>query len=164
MRQELADTIALLEKTPEAVLHLREGLDGDELRARADDGTFSFVEHVCHLRDLEREGYGARIEKILSEELPALPDFDGASIAREGRYNEQPFDESMAQFTEARTRNAFALKDISDEQLSRRGLLEGVGEITLERLVALMREHDMTHREELRVLREQVLGRRSNGE
>jgi DinB superfamily len=163
MRQEIADIIAQLEETPEAVLRLREGLETDELKAKADDGTFSFVEHVCHLRDLEREGYGARIEKILSEELPGLPDFDGTALARERRYNEQPFEESMAQFAEARTRNAFALKGISDEQFARRGVLEGVGEVTLERLLALMREHDMTHREELRVLREQVLGRRAVG-
>lgn len=163
MRQQLADTIAQLEETPGVVLRLREGLEADELKARADDGAFSFVEHVCHLRDLEREGYGARIEKILSEELPPLADFDGAGVARERRYNEQPFDESMEQFKEARTRNAFVLKDISEEQLSRRGVFEGVGEITLERLVALMREHDMTHREELRVLREQVIGRREVG-
>jgi hypothetical protein len=164
MRQELADIIAQLEETPEAVRSLREGMEGEELRARADDGTFSFVEHVCHLRDLEREGYGARIEKILGEELPPLPDIDGTALARERRYNEQPFDESMAQFTEARTWNAFVLKGISDEQFSRRGVMEGVGEVSLERLVALIREHDMTHREELRVLREQVLRRRGNGE
>lgn len=161
MRQELVDIITFLEATPKAVRFLREGMDAEELKARADDGTFSFVEHACHLRDLEREGYGARIEKILSEELPPLPDFDGTGVARERRYNEQLFDESMAQFTEARTRNASVLKDISDEQLNRRGVLDGVGEITLEGLVALMREHDVTHREELRVLREQVLVRRA---
>ena len=161
MLQELEDIIARLEETPEALLRLREGLEADELRARADDGTFSFVEHVCHLRDLELEGYGARIEKILSEELPALPDIDGTRLARERHYNEQSFEESMTQFSEARTRNASVLKGVSDRQLNRRGILDGVGEVTLAGLAALMREHDATHREELRVLREQILGRRA---
>src|ERR671932_277057 len=93
MRQELADMIAFLAETPEAVRRLREGFEGDELRARADDGSFSIVEHVCHLRDIEREGYGSRIEKILGEESPTLADIDGAALARERCYNEQPFDE-----------------------------------------------------------------------
>ena len=67
--QELSEIIAFLEETPEAVRRLSEGLGADELRARADDGSFSFVEHACHLRDIEREGYGARIERILREGL-----------------------------------------------------------------------------------------------
>src|ERR671934_776615 len=88
MRQELADMIAFPAETPEPVRRLRDGFEGDELRARADDGSFSFVEHVCHLRDIEREGYGSRIEKILSEELPALEDLDGAALARERLYQD----------------------------------------------------------------------------
>ena len=72
MRQEISEIIASLAQTPEAVRRLREGIVADDLRMRADDGNFSFVEHVCHLRDIEREGYGARIERILNEESPSL--------------------------------------------------------------------------------------------
>ena len=45
-------------------------------------GAFSPVEHAWHLADLEREGYAVRIERLLNETAPALPDFDGARIAR----------------------------------------------------------------------------------
>src|SRR2546423_7958789 len=161
MRQELSDTIAFLEETPEAVRHLRDGFEGDELRARADDGSFSFVEHACHLRDIEREGYGARIEKILNEESPSLADLDGPKLAAERRYNEQRFEDGLEEFSEARSRNASALRALTDEQLGRRGVLEGVGEITLARLVSMMREHDAEHLRELKELRGQLLGRRS---
>jgi hypothetical protein len=162
MRQELSNIIAFLEETPEWVARLRDRLEADELRARADDGSFSFVEHVCHLRDIEREGYGARIKKILGEESPTLSDIDGAALARERRYNEQSFDESIRQFAEARLSNASVLRGVADEQLERSGVFEGVGVVTLERLVSMMYEHDRTHREELRSLREQLVGRRSN--
>src|SRR5919206_1155435 len=134
MRQEVSDIIAFLEETPEAVRRLREGFEGDELRARADDGTFSFVEHACHLRDIEREGYCARIEKILSEESPALADLDGPRLAAERRYNEQQFDDGLEEFASARGRSVSALRALTDEQLERRGVLEGVGEVTLARL------------------------------
>jgi hypothetical protein len=161
MRQELSDIIAFLEETPEAVRRLREGLAADDLRTRAEGGGFSFVETVCHLRDIEREGYGVRIERILAEEVPSLPDLKGARLALERRYSEQGFDDGLEAFAEARARNVSALRAATDEQLSRRGLLEGAGEITLARLASLMYEHDGGHREELRALRERLQARRS---
>jgi hypothetical protein len=53
---------------------------------------------------------------------------------------------------------------LTDEQLERRGVLEGVGEVTLARLVSLMRGHDAEHLRELRELRGQLLRRRGAGE
>jgi hypothetical protein len=153
---ELSDIIAFLEETPGAVRRLREGLVADDLRMRANDGSFSFVEAVCHLRDIEREGYDVRIEKILNEEMPSLPDLNGARLALERRYSEQSFDDGLEAFAEARARNLSALRAATDEQLSRRGVLEGAGEVTLAHLASLMYEHDRGHREELRALREQL--------
>jgi hypothetical protein len=153
---EFPDIIAFLEETPEAVRRLREGLVADDLRMRGDGGSFSFIETVCHLRDIEREGYGVRVERILNEEMPSLPDLNGARLALERRYSEQSFDDGLETFAEARARNLSALKGATDEQLSRRGVLEGAGEVTLASLASLMYEHDRGHREELRHLREQL--------
>jgi hypothetical protein len=161
MRQELSDIIAFLEETPEAVRQLRVGLEAGELRGKADNGEFSFVEHVCHLRDIERDGYGPRIEKLLREERPILRNIDGAKLALERQYNEQRFDDGLAGFSQARSHNVSVLRGVSDEQLDRGGEFEGVGQVTLERLVSMMYEHDQSHREELRSLRVQLLGRRS---
>jgi hypothetical protein len=163
MRQELSDIIAFLEETPEAVRRLRDGLVADDLRMRADGGGFSFVETVCHLRDIEREGYGVRIERILGEEVPSLPDLNGARLAVERRYSEQDFEDGLEAFTSARARNLSALRAATDERLSRRGILEGAGEITLAHLASLMYEHDRGHREELRHLREQLTAGRADG-
>ena len=163
MRQELSDIIAYLEETPEAARRLAEGLGDDELRARADDGTFSFVEHACHLRDIEREGYGVRIERILREESPPLPDIDGERLAAARRYYEQRFEDGLADFAEARRLSVSALRGATDEQLDRRGVFEGVGEVTLAGLVSMMYEHDAAHRGELQALREGLMRRRSTG-
>ena len=162
MGQELSEIIAFLEETPEAVRRLSEGLGADELRVRADDGSFSFVEHACHLRDIECEGYGARIERILREELPALADIDGARLAAERRYNEQRFEDGLAAFSQSRRQSTSALRAATDEQLSRRGLFEGAGEVTLRGLASLMYEHDAVHRGELQSLREGLLRRRAS--
>ena len=161
MPQELSEIIAFLEETPEVVRRLSEGISADELKVRADDGSFSFVEQVCHLRDIEQEGYGARIERILREELPTLADLDGARLAAERRYNEQRFEEGLGAFSQSRRQSTSALRAATAEQLSRRGLFEGVGPVTLRGLASLMYEHDAAHRGELRALREQLVSRRA---
>lgn len=160
---ELADIIAFLEETPEAVRRLSEGVGAEELRESADDGGFSFVEHACHLRDIEREGYEERILRILSEELPTLADVDGRKLAAERRYSEQRFEDGLVAFSETRESNVSALRAATEEQLRRRGVFEGVGEITLARLASMMYEHDAEHLEELRALRSQLLKRRAAG-
>src|SRR5215470_1921827 len=53
------------------------------------DGAPSPVEQCWHLADLEREGYGSRIRRLLDESNPVLPDFDGARVARERKYAER---------------------------------------------------------------------------
>ena len=42
------------------------------------------LEHVCHLRDIEVEGYAPRLKRILSEDGPFLPDIDGRRLASSG--------------------------------------------------------------------------------
>ncbi len=39
---------------------------------------FCAVEHVCHLRDLERDGLAARIRSVIDRDDPLLFGFDGA--------------------------------------------------------------------------------------
>src|ERR1700692_4368102 len=57
-------------------------------RVRGPGGGSSLVEHACHLADLEREGFGTRITRLLSEPEPRLPDFDGDRVARERSYQD----------------------------------------------------------------------------
>jgi hypothetical protein len=65
------------------------------------DGTFSPVEQVWHLADLEREGFGSRIDKLLSERDPQLPDFDGAAIAVARHYRSLSLTEGLDAFRTA---------------------------------------------------------------
>ena len=160
IEQEFRDVVRFLEETPGRIRQLTTGMAEGELTWKPSANEFSAVEQVCHLRDLEREGYGARIEKLLTEPRPSLPDFDGGRIAGERDYNRQDFESACREFALARAGNLSVMKALSPEQLNRGGHLEGVGAITLGRLLLLMREHDQSHREELRALRERVVDRR----
>ncbi|HYG80381.1 MAG TPA: DinB family protein [Pyrinomonadaceae bacterium] len=152
------DVIEFLEETPAAFRKLAQGLADADLRWKPSADQFSFVENACHLRDIEVEGYGARIRKLLSEDCPQLPDVDGGRLARERDYNSQDFAAALDEFARARAENLRAIKNLSAEQLNRKGTLEGVGHITLGALFLLMREHDESHRQELAELRERMAG------
>src|SRR5580700_958822 len=75
-----------LEDMPQYLEHELLALQPELIRQPAPDGSFSPVEQVWHLADLEREGFGSRIDRLLSEAEPQLPDFDGAAIAAARRY------------------------------------------------------------------------------
>jgi len=113
------------------------------------DGAFAPVEQCWHLADLEREGYGLRIARLLSEEAPALPDFDGARMAEERRYRTLSLAEGLLAFAAARRANLAALDALTEPQWSRAGTQEGVGPLMLCDVPAMMAEHDASHRAEI---------------
>ena len=123
-------------------------LSTTDARIAGADG-FSPVEQCWHLADLEREGYGVRIRRLLTEDEPALPDFDGERVARERDYKSLSLIEGLAAFRQARTDNLAALRRLSDREWERRGTQEGVGRIGLCDVPAMMAEHDAAHRAEI---------------
>lgn len=150
-----------LSEMPESVRQLMRDLTESEIRWKPKDAEFSVVEHVCHLRDIEIEGYASRIEKLLHEEAPFLPDVDGGKLAAERDYNEQSLDNAWRSFSDARLCNVRSVAAATPAQRERCGTFEGVGEVTLEGLLSMMSEHDETHLRELGELREALARRRS---
>jgi hypothetical protein len=111
--------------------------------------TFSPVEQCWHLADLEREGFGTRIRRLLEEEAPHLPDFDGGRIARERQYRTRSLSEGLSAFRIARQANLDSLRTLVADQWARAGTQEGVGRLMLCDLPHMMAEHDSSHRAEI---------------
>lgn len=118
-------------------------------RTRGPGGTFSPVEQCWHLADLEREGYAVRIHRLLSEAAPELPDFDGARVAEERRYQQLELGDGLAAFREARLANVARLRAIPPDAWSRSGTQAGVGPVSLADVPRMMAEHDAGHRQEI---------------
>jgi hypothetical protein len=59
----------------------------------------------------------------------------------------------MASLTRARQQNVSVLRQLDEDQFERTGDLEGVGGVTLGKLLLMMREHDDSHVEELQRIR-----------
>jgi hypothetical protein len=114
------------------------------------DGQPSPVEQCWHLADLEREGYGSRIRRLLEEPNPFLSDFDGTRMARERNYLMRPLCKALEAFRDARAENLAALRQAEAGDWLRAGVQEGVGPIALCDIPAMMDQHDAAHREEIR--------------
>ncbi len=125
------------------------GLAGEAATRRGPDDTFSPVEQCWHLADLDAEGYGVRIRRLLSEDRPSLPDFEGARIARERQYRSKSLPEGLRAFQVARRANVDLLRSVPEAEWSRRGIQGGVGEITLADVPRMMCEHDASHKAEI---------------
>jgi DinB superfamily len=154
----LEDAIAALRSMPAALEQRLAGLSETQLRFKPGGDSFSVLESICHLRDIEVEGYARRLRLLLETEDPVLPDLDGSALARERRYNQQPFQPALETFLIARRGNLQRLAAATEADLGRGGRLENVGDVTLERLLDLWVEHDRGHLKELddllQVLRE----------
>jgi hypothetical protein len=137
-----------LSAMPELLESTFAGLSSMEARLGGAEG-LSPVEQCWHLADLEREGYSVRIRRLLTEDNPALPDFDGGRIARERNYTSLSLADGIEAFRRARTENIAILRGLTDEAWERRGTQDGVGRIALCDIPAMMAHHDAAHREEI---------------
>jgi hypothetical protein len=75
--------LAELVSMPDFVERMLGQLASEDAVIPGSDGSLSPVEQCWHLADLEREAYAVRIQRLLREPDPTLPDFDGGKIAKE---------------------------------------------------------------------------------
>ena len=123
----------------------------EQLRYKPTPDAFSLVEHACHLRDLEREGYNLRLQRMLGEENPMLAGFEGDVIARERDYMAQDAAHAAAQFAVSRAALVARAGTLTSAEMARTGSFMG-RTITVCDLLAMMVEHDRGHRDEIAAL------------
>ncbi|HEV7668710.1 MAG TPA: DinB family protein [Thermoanaerobaculia bacterium] len=107
--------------------------------------TFSALEQVCHLRDIEQDGYHVRIRRMLDESNPSLDSLDSYEMAREKRYESEDLEAALATFGNARQVTVGQLRSATDAQLARTGEFAEYGRLTLRSLVHYLRSHDQQH-------------------
>jgi hypothetical protein len=152
-REALLET---LEQMPQYLEQQFRSLTAEMMRQRGADGSFSPVEQVWHLADLEREGFGLRIDRLLSESEPQLPDFDGAAIAATRCYRSLSLTAGLVAFREARQRNLARLRTIAADAWIRSGQQQGVGRVSLCDIPGFMSQHDAAHRGEISAWKAQL--------
>lgn len=111
------------------------------------------LEQLCHLRDIEVEGYQPRFRRTLGEDAPFLPSMDTYALVEARCYAEQDAKEVLAAFRAARTETIQLLAALDDTQLARPATFEGYGPTTLRGLAHYLCSHDQQHLAGLQWLR-----------
>ena len=150
-REDLMDSLAA---TPRFLHAAFDGLSHEASRLPGPGGTFSPVEQIWHLADLEQEGFGLRIQRLQTESNPSLPDFDGARMAQERNYLSLSLSAGLAAFDTSRRANIARLQSLTEEAWSRSGTQEGVGPVALCDIPVFMQQHDRAHITEIQAWRE----------
>jgi hypothetical protein len=106
---------------------------------------FTAIEQVCHIRDIEIDGYHVRFHRTLRESNPTLASIDSESLARERSYATSNASEALAAFRSARARTLDLISGLSPEQFARTAEFEGYGALSLRSLVHYLCSHDQQH-------------------
>jgi hypothetical protein len=106
---------------------------------------FTAIGQVCHLRDIEIDGYHVRLSRTLREDRPLLESIDGESLARERAYATSDASDALATFRTARAQTVELVAGLSPRQLARTAVFAEHGMVTLRSLVHLLCSHDQQH-------------------
>jgi len=106
---------------------------------------FTPIEQICHVRDIELDGYHVRFERTLNELNPTLASIDSETLARERSYATSSAAEAFATFRAARAKTVELVTGLSPEQFSRTAVFEGYGALSLRSLVHYLCSHDQQH-------------------
>lgn len=106
---------------------------------------FTAVEQLCHVRDIEIDGYHQRIARTLAEVNPTLASIDSEALAQARGYANADPVAVLADFAAARAQTMALIKDLTPAQLERTAIFEGYGPLTLRSLVHYLCSHDQQH-------------------
>jgi hypothetical protein len=106
---------------------------------------FTAIEQICHVRDIEIEGYHQRFTRTLREDAPLLPSIDSEAVARQRNYGAADAARVFSEFRAARAHTLALLRGLGDRDLDRRAVFEGYGPVTLRALVHYLCSHDQQH-------------------
>ena len=106
---------------------------------------FTAIEQVCHVRDIEVDGYHVRFQRTLHELNPTLVSIDSKALAEARSYATSNASEAFAAFRVARAKTVQLISGLSPEQFMRTAVFEGYGPLSLRSLVHYLCSHDQQH-------------------
>jgi hypothetical protein len=146
----LADTVAVLTRTPASLDALLRGLPSIWTRRNEGNETWTAFDIVGHLVIGERTDWIPRLRRILENgETRAFDPFDRFAQERESK--DKSLEQLLDEFASLRTENLAALQalNLQQEDFSRKGKHPRLGVVTLSQLLATWAVHDLTHLHQL---------------
>lgn len=146
MNPDLADTIALLTRTPAALNALLRDLPESWTHRNEGEHTWSPYEVIGHLIHGEYTDWIPRAKMILEfGESKAFEPFDREAFKRQSKDKSLPH--LLDDFARLRSENLDELRKLHlhETDLSKRGRHPALGVVTLSELLASWAAHDLTH-------------------
>jgi len=136
---------AFLQATP-AVLHtVSLAMTESQWTGRTQPGEWSFLEVLCHLRDVDAEVNLVRLDAILNGENPVIAAQTTDQWAEERQYNQQNPADELAHFVTARQQLVERLASLKETDWQRPARHTIFGPTTIHELVGFMVDHDQLH-------------------
>jgi uncharacterized damage-inducible protein DinB len=129
--QERKRYLEILRATPAKLKAALKGVPKAVLLFTPAPGKWSILEIVCHLRDMERDAYLARYQRILAEMEPLLPDVDGDAYSLENDYRSAKLSEALRDWTRLRRESLKLLSGVKRDQWDRAGVHSAAGRLTM---------------------------------
>lgn len=103
------------------------------------------IEQICHVRDVEIDGYHVRFHRMLTESEPTLDSLDGYGLVKERKYAEAEPILVFQDIRAARVETLQLIQNFTKTQLERAGYFEGYGRLTVAGLIHYLCSHDQQH-------------------
>ena len=103
------------------------------------------LEPICHVRDIEIEGYHVRFRRMLEETEPTLESVDGYALVKERHYAQADPSLVFGEIKAARVQTLQLIEGLTDQQLARIGYFDGYGRLNVQSLIHYLCSHDQQH-------------------
>ncbi len=137
--------ITQLALTADVLRSLLDGITTEETGWKPEPGRWSIAEVLEHLSHVEGHGFRSRVEQMVNEDSPLLPEYDQEAFAAAGQYSGREAEESFAHFEEQRDDNLVYLESLPPAVVKRTGRHEKLGDITVGQLLNEWAFHDLGH-------------------
>jgi DinB family protein len=105
---------------------------------------FTPIEQICHVKDIEIDGYHVRFRRALQENHPLLASLDGERLAEDRNYAAADSARVFNEFAQARRETLALIAHLSPQELSRPAEFEG-NAVTVRGLAHNLCSHDQQH-------------------
>jgi hypothetical protein len=147
------ESLAAAAAGPAQLRELADGLDDRDCRRKPGVGKLSLAEHVWHLRDMERDVFGPRLQRVLSEDDPRLEPLDVEEHEdRDLEDDAESLGDVIAGFETARAANVALVEGTDAEQWQRPLQHPLIGRATFLDLVRRWGRHDSEHLRQIDIL------------
>ena len=146
---EWGQLLAVLAESPDWAADRLERDDETLWRVRPGPGRWSALESLCHLRDADRDVFLPRLERMLAERNPEIPDLDMTGWETARAYDQRSPAGVLEEWAGVRRTLLARLAPLGRPDWTRVGIHQVRGPFPLAEIVRYWADHDLSHRRQI---------------